>query len=161
MPSFDVVSEVDMHEVHNAVDQANREIANRYDFKNSDARVEQSDERLTVYADDEYKVGQALDILRARLAKRKVDLDSLQLGDVQTTGGGKARQDIVVLSGIDQDLSKRIVKMVKGSKLKVQASIQGSQIRVTGKKRDDLQAVIAMLKAGKLGLPLQFVNFRD
>ena len=161
MPSFDVVSEVDMQEVRNAVDQANREITNRYDFKNSDARVEQSEERLTVYADDEYKVGQAFDILRTKLAKRKVDLDSLQSGEVQTTGGGKAKQDITVRSGIDQDLGKRIVKLVKNSKLKVQASIQGPQIRVSGKKRDDLQAVISMLKGENFGLPLQFVNFRD
>ena len=161
MPSFDVVSEVDMHEVRNAVDQANREIANRYDFKNSDTRVEQSDERLTVYADDDYKVGQALDILRTKLAKRKVDLDCLQFSEVQATSGGKAKQDILILRGIDQDLGRGIVKIIKGSKLKVQASIQGLQVRVTGKKRDELQAVIAMLKAEKLERPLQFVNFRD
>ncbi len=161
MPSFDVVSEVDMQEVRNAVDQANREIANRYDFKNSDARIEQADERLTVYADDDYKVNQALDILRTKLAKRKVDLDCLQAGEVQTSAGGKAKQEVSILRGIDQDLGRRIAKLIKASKLKVQASIQGAQVRITGKKRDDLQAVIATLKSEKLERPLQFVNFRD
>ncbi len=161
MPSFDVVSEVDWQEVRNAVDQANREISNRYDFKGSDARVEHSEGSLTVYADDEFQVGQAVDILHNKLAKRKVDLQHLDARDVETVGGGKARQDIEIRHGISQDLGKKIIKLIKGTKWKVQASIQGDQVRVSGKKRDDLQQVISLLRDGKLGVPLQFVNFRD
>jgi uncharacterized protein YajQ (UPF0234 family) len=161
MPSFDVVSEVDWQEVRNAVDQANREISNRYDFKGTDARVEQSEGMLTVYADDDFQVGQALDILHNKLARRKVDLKHLDAGETETTGGGKARQEIRVRHGIGQDLAKKIIKLIKGTKLKVQASIQGEQVRVSGKKRDDLQQVIAMLRDSGLEVPLQFENFRD
>ena len=161
MPSFDVVSEVDWQEVHNAVDQANREISNRYDFKGSDARVDHGEGTLTVYADDDFKVGQALDILHNKLAKRKVDLMHLDAREVEAVGGGKAKQEIQVRHGINQDLGKKIIKMIKGTKLKVQASIQGDQVRVSGKKRDDLQAVITLLRDAKLEVPLQFVNFRD
>jgi uncharacterized protein YajQ (UPF0234 family) len=161
MPSFDVVSEVDMVEVRNAVDQANREIGTRFDFKGSDTRIDQADAKLTVHADDEFKVGQARDILENKLAKRGVDLGSLEHGKVEKAGGDTARQDITVRQGIDADLARRIVKRIKDAKLKVQASIQGEQVRVTGKKRDDLQAVIAMLRKEDLGLPLQFTNFRD
>jgi len=161
MPSFDVVSEVDWHEVDNAVDQANREIANRYDFKGSDARVERQEALLTVYADNEFQVRQAAEILQTRLAKRDVDLAALDVGEPEATGGGKARQRITVRSGIDQALGRRIVKLMKGAKLKVQASIQGDQVRVSGKKRDDLQAAIAMLKDSDIELPIQFTNFRD
>lgn len=161
MPSFDVVSQVNWAEVTNAVDQANREIKNRYDFKGSDARVERNESQLVVFADDEFKLGQAVDILHAKLAKRKVDLGSLQAGSVQTIGGDKARQDITVRHGIEQDLAKKIVKLIKDSKLKTQASVQGEQVRVTGKKRDDLQQTISLLRETQLGLPLQFVNFRD
>lgn len=161
MPSFDVVSQVDWVEVANAVDQANREISNRYDFRGSDARVEREESQLMVYADDEFKVEQAVDILHAKLAKRKVDLGCLQASPVKAIGGDKARQDIVIVHGIEQDLAKKIVKLVKDSKLKTQASVQGEQVRVTGKKRDDLQQVIALLREAKLGIPLQFVNFRD
>ena len=161
MPSFDIVSEVDWHEVDNAVDQANREIGNRYDFKGSDARAERSDSTLTVYADNEFQVRQAADILQNKLAKRKVALGALRSAEPETTAGGKARQVITVRSGIEQDLARRMIKSIKASKLKVQASIQGDQVRVSGKKRDDLQAAIAMLKDSEIDLPLQFINFRD
>lgn len=161
MPSFDVVSQVDWAEVTNAVDQANREIRNRYDFKGSDARVGQNDSILSVYADDEFQVGQAVDIVHAKLAKRKIDLGCLSTGPVMTIASDKARQDITIRHGIAQDLAKKIVKIVKESKLKSQASVQGDQVRVTGKKRDDLQQVIELLRGAKLDLPLQFVNFRD
>jgi len=161
MPSFDVVSEVDWQEVKNALDQANREISTRYDFKGSDARVEQNEQQLIVYADDEFKVGQAVDIVHAKLAKRKVDLGALSPEPVQTIGSGKAKQEIAIRHGISQELAKKMVKMVKDTKIKVQASIQGNQIRVSGKKRDDLQAVMQVLREAKLGLPLQYVNFRD
>ena len=161
MPSFDVVSQVDWVEVTNAVDQANREIRNRYDFKGSDARVVRDESQLIVYADDEFKVEQAVDILHAKLAKRKVDLGCLQANPVRTIGGDKARQDIAVVHGVEQDLAKKIVKLIKDSKLKTQASVQGEQVRVSGKKRDDLQQVISLLREAKLGIPLQFVNFRD
>ena len=161
MPSFDVVSQIAWAEVTNAVDQANREIRNRYDFKGSDARVEQNESLLSIYADDEFQVGQAADIVHSKLAKRKIDLGCLRAGQVKTISGDKARQDITIRHGIEQDLAKKIVKMIKDSKLKTQASVQGDQVRVTGKKRDDLQQVIAFLRDAKLGLPLQYVNFRD
>lgn len=161
MPSFDVVSEVEWQEVRNAIDQANREIGTRYDFKGTDARVEQSDAKLVVHADEEFQVDQALEILRNKLAKRKVDLDCLDIGKVEAAASGKARQEIQVCDGIDQELGKQLVKTIKASKIKVQASIQGNQVRVSGKKRDDLQAVISLLREEKVGLPLQFVNFRD
>jgi len=161
MPSFDVVSEVDMQEVRNAVDQANREISNRFDFKGSDARVEQSDQRLVLFADDEFKVDQAREVLIAKLAKRKVDVACLDSGKVEKAAGDSAKQEIVVRQGVDTDLARRLVKRIKDAKLKVQASIQGDQVRVTGKKRDDLQNVIALLRKEDWGLPLQYVNFRD
>lgn len=161
MPSFDVVSQVDWSEVTNAIDQANREIRNRYDFKGTDARVEQNDEILSVFADSEFQVEQAADILNAKLAKRNVDLGCLTHGPVTLIGGNKARQVVTVRHGIEQELGKKIVKMIKESKLKIQASVQGDQVRVLGKKRDDLQRVMAMLREADLGLPLQFVNFRD
>jgi len=161
MPSFDVVSEVDWQEVRNAVDQANREISNRYDFKGSDARVEQNGENMIVYADDEFKIGQARDILHSKLAKRKVDLGCLEAGKVETISGDKAKQVLVVRQGIDKEMAKKIIKLVKDSKLKVQTAIQGQQVRVSGKKRDDLQEVIGLLRDQDLGLPLQYINFRD
>jgi len=161
MPSFDVVSEVDMQEVRNAVDQANREIGTRFDFKGTDTRVEAADAVLTVHADDEFRIGQARDILRQRLAKRGIDLLCLAEGPLEKAGGDRARQAITVRQGIEADLARRIVKLVKDSKLKVQAQIQGQQVRVTGKKRDDLQAAIAVLRQQDLGIPLQYINFRD
>ena len=161
MPSFDVVSEVDWQEVRNAVDQANREISNRFDFKNTDSKVEQSEGEMTVSSEDDYKVRQAVDILHSKLAKRGIDLDSLAAEDVEVTPAGRARQRIVIRHGIDTEVAKQIVKLIKGTKMKVQASIQGEQVRVSGKKRDDLQAVINLLRESSLGLPLQYVNFRD
>ena len=161
MPSFDVVSEVDMQEVRNAADQANREISNRFDFKGSDARAEQQEGKLILFADDEFKIGQARDILQLKLSKRGVDIGCLQADKVEIVGGNKARQEMTVRQGIDTELAKKIVKLIKDSKLKVQAAIQGDRLRVTGKKRDDLQAVIAFLRQQKLGLPLQYINFRE
>jgi len=161
MPSFDVVSEVNMQEVRNAVDQANREISTRFDFKGSDARVEQNEARLTLHADDEFKVDQARDILENRLVKRGVDIGCLDRGKVESTPTGKARQEFTVRQGIDADTARKLVKLIKETKIKVQAAIQGEQVRVTGKKRDDLQAIIAALREAKLDLPLQYINFRD
>ena len=161
MPSFDVVSQVNWAEITNAIDQANREVSNRYDFKGTDARVEQNGAELTVYADDEFKAEQVVDVLHAKLAKRKVDLGCLEAGPVKQIGGNKARLDITIRHGIEQSLAKKIVKLVKDSKHKAQASVQGDQVRISGKKRDELQQIIALLRDSKLGLPLQFVNFRD
>lgn len=160
MPSFDTVSEVDLHEVSNAVDQANREIGNRYDFKGSSARVVQAEDQLTVQADNEFQLDQVKDILHLKLAKRGVDLGSLEEGKLETTIN-QARQTLRVQQGIPQDIAKRIVKLVKDARLKVQASVQGDKVRVSGKNRDDLQKVIAMLKDAAIDLPLQYSNFRD
>ena len=161
MPSFDIVSEVVWYEVGNAIDQANREIKNRYDFKGSDAQIEQAEAVLTILADDEYKVGQALDILEIKLAKRGVDVGCLDRGQVVERGAGKAQQKIQIRHGIDTELARSLVKEIKAQKLKVQAAIQGQQIRVTGKKRDDLQTVISLLKDQDTEVPLQYTNFRD
>ena len=160
MPSFDVVSEVDMHELANAVDQSNREIGNRFDFKGSDAHVAQAENVLTLHASSEFQINQMLDILYARLAKRGVDIGCMDKGKVEVAGN-KARQTLTVRQGIDADLARRIVKLIKDTKIKVQASIQGEQVRVTGKKLDDLQEAIAMLRKAELSLPLQYTNFRD
>ena len=161
MPSFDIVSEVVWYEVGNAIDQANREIKNRYDFKGSDAQIEQAEAVLTILADDEYKVGQALDILEIKLAKRGVDVGCLDREQVEERGAGKAQQKIQIRHGIDTELARSLVKEIKAQKLKVQAAIQGQQIRVTGKKRDDLQAVISLMKDQDTTVPLQYTNFRD
>jgi len=161
MSSFDVVSEVKWPEVNNAVDQANREISTRYDFKNTEARVGLSAEKLTVFADNEFQVGQALEILRTKLAKRGVDLGCLLEEEVEPASGGKARQQITIQQGIDRDTARDLVKKIKSAKMKVQTAVQGEQLRVSGKKRDDLQAVIALLRGMDVGLPLQFTNFRD
>jgi len=160
MPSFDVVSEVDLHELTNAVDQANREVSNRFDFKGTDSRIEQNGHELTVIAPSDFQVKQVVDILHTKLVKREIQINSLEAGQI-SEGGNEARQQIIVRHGIDQDLARKIVKLVKQEKLKVQASIQGDQVRVNGKKRDDLQAAIAMLREADIGLPLQYVNFRD
>jgi uncharacterized protein YajQ (UPF0234 family) len=160
MPSFDVVSEVDAHELRNAVDQANREFGQRFDFKGSGATIEQEGLTLTLHAANEFQLDQMLDVFHAKLAKRNVDLDCLA-PEAPELSGQRARQRIVVRQGIDTDLGRKLVKLVKDGKLKVQAAIQGDQVRVTGKKRDDLQAVIAVLRGAKLGIPLQFINFRD
>ena len=160
MPSFDVVSQVDMHEVTNAVDQANREIASRFDFKGSDARVVLEEDGMVLEGQSAFQLDQMLAILESKLARRKVDLDSLDPGEVQESIN-RARRPVALRQGIDKDLARRIVKAVKDSRLKVQAAVQGDQVRVTGKKRDDLQQVIALLKEQKADRPLQFVNFRD
>lgn len=160
MPSFDTVSEVDLHEISNAVDQANREVGTRYDFKGSSAKVEHSGEQLTLLADNEFQLGQVRDILHLKLAKRGIDLGSLEEGKVEITTS-QARQVLTVRQGIPQDIARQIVKLVKEAKLKVQVSIQGDKVRVSGKKRDDLQSVIALLRDAPIDLPLQYVNFRD
>jgi cyclic-di-GMP-binding protein len=161
MPSFDIVSQVDRQEVKNAVEQTNREIANRFDFKGSDARVEQTKLDLAVFADDEFKLGQVMDVLRARLAKRNVDVRHLEAGALEKISGDKLKQRVLVKVGIAQDKGKSMVKLVKDSKLKVQASIQGDAVRVSGGKKDDLQAAIQLVKTSVTDLPLQFINFRD
>jgi uncharacterized protein YajQ (UPF0234 family) len=160
MPSFDTVSEVDLQEVTNAVDQANREVGNRYDFKGSCAGVEQAAAQLSLRADNEFQLQQVKDILHTKLAKRGVDLGSLEEGKLETSNN-QARQTLTVQQGISQDIARKIVKLVKDAKLKVQVSIQGDKVRVSGKKRDDLQSVIALLKEAPIDLPLQYINFRD
>ncbi len=161
MPSFDIVSEVNKQEVRNAVEQTNKEIQNRFDFKGSDARIEQAELVLTVYADDEFKLGQVMDVLRARMAKRNVDTRSLDAGDVEKIGGDKVKRSVTVRTGVPQDKGKAIVKLVKESRMKVQASIQGDAVRISGGKKDDLQAAIQLVKGAVTDLPLQFTNFRD
>jgi hypothetical protein len=161
MPSFDVVSKVSWHEVDNALNQANKELAQRFDFKGSNTSIELKEEAFNVESADDFQVKQAVEVLHGKLAKRKVPLDSLEAGDVEPAGGGRSRQQIKVKSGIEEKTAKSIVKSIKTSKLKVQAAIQGDSVRVTGKKRDDLQNVIAMLKDESYGQPLQFENFRD
>ncbi len=160
MPSFDIVSEVDLQEVRNAVDQANRVIETRFDFKGVDASFEHTENEVNLKAEQEFQLQQMLDILREKLAKRGVDVKALDVKDPQTSLNA-ARQQIVIQQGIESDVAKKIVKEIKAAKLKVQAQIQGDQVRVTGKKRDDLQKVIALLKEKDYGLPLQFKNFRD
>jgi len=161
MPSFDVVSEVDRQEVKNAVEQCNKEITNRYDFKGSDARVEQAELALTVFADDEFKLGQVTDVLRARMAKRNIDVRCLELGGIEKISGDKVKRAVTVKVGVPQDKGKQIQKLLKDAKLKVTASIQGDAVRVQGAKKDDLQAAIQLVKKSVADLPLQFTNFRD
>ena len=161
MPSFDIVSQVNAQEVKNAVEQTNKEITNRYDFKGSDARVEQKEFELTVYADDEFKLGQVLDVLRGRLAKRNVDGRSLEPGTMEKISGDKVKQPVKVAVGIAQEKAKTIVKLIKDSKLKVNGSIQGDAVRVAGAKKDDLQAAIQLVKQAVTDIPVQFINFRD
>lgn len=160
MPSFDTVSEVDGHELNNAVDQANREISNRYDFKGSDAKVVQEEVNLRIEAQSEFQLDQVFDILVTKLAKRGIDVLCLERGKVEEANM-RAKQQIMLKQGVDKDTARKMVKLIKDSKLKVQAAIQGEKIRVTGKKRDDLQNVMSLLKDAKLGIPLQFNNFRD
>ncbi len=161
MPSFDIVSEVDLHEVANALDQANREVGNRFDFKGVEASFEMvGKDTIQVKAEAEFQIQQMLDILRGRLVKRSVDTRNLVEGEIEISGK-TAAMALAVRQGIESDLARELVKMVKAAKLKVQASVQGDQVRVAGKKRDDLQAVIALVKEAKPELPLQYVNFRD
>ena len=163
MPSFDIVSEVNQVEVKNAVDQCNKEITNRFDFKGSDARVEiqDQDKILMVFADDNFKLGQVRDVLTGKLAKRGVDVRALELGTVEKTTGNTVRQRSTVRVGVEQELAKKIVKLLKDSKLKAQASIQGDTVRVSGAKKDTLQEVIALVQKSITDIPLQYRNFRD
>lgn len=161
MPSFDVVCEADLVEVRNAVDQTNKEVSNRFDFKGSDSRVEQNEFELTIFSDDDFKLGQVNDVLLQKCAKRSVDVRFLDHGDIQKIGGDKVKQVVKLRNGIAKDDAKKIVKTLKDAKKKVQASIQGESVRVTGKKRDDLQDAIALLKDKIKDLPLEYENFRD
>lgn len=161
MPSFDVVSEANLVEVKNAVDQANKEISTRFDFKGSDARVEQKERELTAYADSDFQLNQVRDVLTSKLVKRNVDVRFMDNGKIEKIGGDKVKQVIKIKNGIESDAAKKIVRIIKDSKMKVQASIQGDAVRITGAKRDDLQAAMALLKKDVTDLPLEFNNFRD
>ena len=161
MPSFDIVSEVNQVEVRNALDQANKEISTRFDFKGSDARVEHKEKELTLYADDDFKLKQVTDVLLGKLTKRSVDVRALKFGNVEKISGDKVKQVVTLRVGIEQELAKTIVKHIKDSKLKVQASIQGDAVRVSGAKRDELQNAIALVKKTVTDFPVQFGNFRD
>jgi cyclic-di-GMP-binding protein len=161
MPSFDIVSEANLVEVRNAIDQSNKEVGTRFDFKGSDARIEQKERELTFYADSEFQLGQVRDIVNGKMTKRGVDIRFLDLGKVEKIGGDKVKQVVKVKNGIESEVAKKIVKAVKDSKVKVQASIQGDAVRVAGAKRDDLQAAIALVKKAIEDTPLAFNNFRD
>jgi uncharacterized protein YajQ (UPF0234 family) len=161
MPSFDIVSQVNQQEVKNAVEQTNKEVSTRFDFKGSDARVELGENLLTVYADDEFKLGQVTDVLRARLAKRNVDVRCLEPGTLEKISGDKVKRPLTVKVGVSQEKGKQIQKLIKDSKLKVAASIQGDAVRISGAKKDDLQAAIQLVKKSVADVPLQYINFRD
>ena len=161
MPSFDIVSQVDMQEVRNAVDQASREIVNRYDFKGTDTSVRLTDDGITIESASEGRLDAAIDVLKGKLVRRNVSLKSISGGEPEQIGGGRYKATFTLNEGIAQDAAKELVKDIKNMKLKVQAAIQGDQIRVSGKKRDDLQEVIAEIKALDFRLPLQYINFRD
>ncbi len=161
MPSFDVVSEANMVEVKNALEQANKEISTRFDFKGSDARVEQKERDLTAFADSDFQLSQVRDVLTNKLVKRTVDVRFLDIGKIEKIGGDKVKQVIKIKNGIETEAAKKIVRTLKDSKMKVQASIQGESVRVTGAKRDDLQAAMALLRKDISDLPLEFNNFRD
>ena len=161
MPSFDVVCKPDMVEMRNAIDQSNKEISTRFDFKGSDSRVEQKDKEVFLYADDDFKLEQVKDVLTHKLAKRNVDVRFLEYGKTEKLSGDKLKQSVKVRDGLEQDLAKKVVKAIKDSKMKVQASIQGDTVRIQGAKRDDLQSAIALLKKSIDEAPLGFENFRD
>ena len=161
MPSFDIVCEANAVEVKNAIDQANKEIANRFDFKGSDARIEQKDLELTAFADSDFKLGQVRDVLMGKFAKRGVDARFIELAEPEKIGGDKVKQKMTVKKGVEQELAKRIVKMLKDAKLKVTAAIQGDVVRVTGAKKDTLQEAIQLVRKGVTESPLSYQNFRD
>jgi len=162
MPSFDTVLEPDFVEVRNAVDQSAKEIGTRFDFKGTSAKVELKDKEITLFGDSDFQIGQVMDILTAKLAKRNVDVRFLDTSaKIEKIGGDKVRQLVKVKAGIESDLARKIQQLIKGSKLKVQAAIQGDTVRVTGAKRDDLQAAIALLRKDVTDVPLSFNNFRD
>jgi hypothetical protein len=160
MPSFDVVSEVDLQEVRNATDQANREVGTRFDFKGSEAQFSLDDGVVNLQAESEFQLDQMMDILQKKLVKRSVDIACMDIAKPETANN-RARQAVTMRQGIDMDTARKIVKEIKAAKIKVQAQIQGEQVRVSGKKRDDLQDAIALLKKADFGLPLQYINFRD
>ena len=160
MPSFDVVSEVDLQEVRNATDQANREVGTRFDFKGSEAQFSLDDGVVNLQAESEFQLDQMMDILQKKLVKRSVDIACMDIAKPETANN-RARQAVTMRQGIDTDTARKIVKEIKAAKIKVQAQIQGEQVRVSGKKRDDLQETIALLKKADFGLPLQYINFRD
>lgn len=160
MPSFDAVSEVDLQELNNAVDQANREIGTRYDFRGVDAKYVRTENEVTLTAEAEIQLDQMLDVLRAKMVGRKIDVKVLEVGDPKPSGK-VIHQHILVRQGINTDLARKIVKMIKDKRMKVQAAIQGDKVRVTGKKRDDLQQVMALIRDSDLDMPIQFDNFRD
>jgi uncharacterized protein YajQ (UPF0234 family) len=160
MPSFDVVSEVDKHILTNSVDQANRLIGNRFDFKGVDAKFERNDYVVIIWAEVDFQLEQMLDVLKSSLHKNSIDIKCLEVADPKPLGK-QVRQEVTVRTGLDSDLCRKIVKLIKDKKMKVQAQIQGDQVRVAGKKRDDLQAVIAMLREADISMPLQYNNFRD
>ena len=160
MPSFDVVSDFDAHEASNGIDQANREVNTRFDFKGTGSKFELDGQLITLTSQSDFQLKQMLDIMRQKLAKRGIDVACLEEREPELTGN-EARQTVLMRKGIESDLARKLVKQVKGSKLKVQTAIQGDKLRISGKKRDDLQAVIALLKEGDAGLPLQYENFRD
>ena len=163
MPSFDILCEANAVELKNAVDTANKEIANRFDFKGSDARLElkEKEHEITAFADDEFKLGQVRDVLMGKMAKRGVDARFLEAGDPEKVGGDKVKQKMTVRNGVDSDLARKIVKMVKDAKLKVTAAIQGDVVRITGAKKDVLQEAIQLVRSGVTEVPLKFDNFRD
>src|SRR5262245_37171275 len=161
MPSFDVVSQVNPQEVDNALNQTRKEIGQRYDFKDTKTELREEDKVIHIVSDDDFKVKAVVDVLQSKLVRRGVSLKALVYGKIEPAAGGLAKQTVTIQQGIDTDRARQIVKLVKDSKLKVQSQIQGDQVRISGKKRDDLQAAIQLLKAQDLGLPLQFINFRD
>jgi uncharacterized protein YajQ (UPF0234 family) len=161
MPSFDVVSKVAMNEVDNALNQANKELGQRFDFRGTNTSIKLAEQVMTVESADEFKLKAAVEVVREKLAKRKVPLEALDSGKIEPASSGRARQQITIRSGIDGEVAKKIVKHIKDTKLKVQAAIQGDSVRVSGKNRDDLQETIAKLREGNFGQPLQFENFRD
>ena len=161
MPTFDVVLEVNEVELKNAIEQSNKEISNRFDFKGSDSRVEVKDKELSLFADDDFKLGQVRDVLLAKFAKRNIDVRFLDYGKKEKISGDRVKQIVTVRNGVEGDAGKRIVKVIKESKLKLQSSIQGDSVRITGAKRDDLQAAMALIRSEVADLPLSFNNFRD
>jgi len=161
MPSFDIVSQVDMQEVRNAVDQSMREVVNRYDFKGTDTKISLTDDGIVIESATDHRVEAAIDVLKTKLVKRKVSLKSISGGEIKPIGGGRSRADFALNQGINQDDARELAKMIRDMKMKVQAQIQGDQLRVQGKKRDDLQEVIVEVKALDFRVPLQFVNYRD
>ncbi len=160
MPSFDVVSDFDAHEASNAIDQANREVGTRFDFKGTGSKFDLDGQVITLTSQSDFQLQQMLDIMRLKLVKRGIDLACLEEREPEMTGK-EAHQTVLMQKGIESDLARKLVKMVKSSKLKVQAAIQGDKLRISGKKRDDLQAAIAFLKESDVDLPLQYENFRD